>query len=63
MKYCIICGQQGDLGGTCDSCANCWEVCHRLDQFLKDGKESAEEMIYSALARHYERRNRDRIIK
>lgn len=30
---CKTCGELGDGGGTCDKCANCWEVEGRLEKY------------------------------
>jgi hypothetical protein len=32
---CKTCGAPGDCDGTCDRCANCWEVEKRLADYIK----------------------------
>ncbi len=38
-KYkCRTCGADGDMDGTCQECANCWEVEKRLEDYLRSQK-------------------------
>jgi hypothetical protein len=51
LNACRTCGALGDCGGLCDSCANCWEVERRLEQYLcsRKGCEFVAEKLTAAL--------------
>lgn len=38
IKHCEICNEIGDCGGTCNLCANCWEIKRRLEVFIRNPK-------------------------
>lgn len=47
-KMCVTCGAPSGCGGTARECTNCWEVEHRLDQYLRSEKGRA--FVREALA-------------
>lgn len=47
-KKCVTCGAPSGCGGTARECTNCWEVEHRLDQYLRSEKGRA--FVREALA-------------
>lgn len=49
---CKTCGEPA-LGERCDAC---WELEHRLDEYLKRGGIPAWDVVYQALARAAEKR-------
>lgn len=52
---CRTCGSVTTMTAT-HKCNGCWEVEHRLDQYLQDGGEKAKTVLLEAIRRYDESR-------